>query len=769
MTAPFFAQPGGGYDEPRRRVAKQAAQKAIAAGQIKTDADLDAFMAQYGVTPKGATAPSEGAPFDKGPGASRSFGGPPGFVQQSALNARDVARQVGEGALFGWADEAEAGLRTGFGTRGDYGATRDQIAGENEQFTAGNPKVSLGANLLGAVAGPGKAVRAAEKAGLSIPRAVNPVLRGVQRAGAGAVAGGVTGAGLANEDRAGGAVMGGATGGVFGGAVLPFLGWAGRAATNTRAGQAAVDGGGRLVESAARAFGQRAPEVVAAPVEAAGARVGQASRDIYKQRAARLVAARLGRTGMQDAERVIQEANQKFGVDLTLADVTRNLSGLARTATNVPGKARDDIPEFFTGRQLDMQQEAADQVGKLTGTPNKPVAEVKDALVRGRQAVSAKNYPVAYAEGEVTATPELRKVLNDPDVRSLYARALENERRLRSAGESFHPLPELDSRSPLYPAKPAGGHHGAPAEPAKQLFGANGDVVSTIKPDRAATRNPTVAEIDAIKKQLDGEIEYLTERAKAGQLNADEQGRLVGYQALRGRLLGETEKALPKGESGLSTYATARAEDQAPRVVEEALQDGQRFLKLTNGDQARAMIGKYASDPAQLDMLRQSVGKALMDEATALNKVGTGNPLQVLTPQRRRLLRELYPAETAKQIEGYFDLLRRRTSTFRDVTGNSTTARQLLDATGASNTLQGFTKGAQALAGGPLRAMTAGVDALARVTNNINEPTADALGDILTRSGPDALRLLRELPSGATGQDRIRRVLIQQLTGQVAP
>ena len=50
---------------------------------------------------------------------------------------------IGQGAALGFGDEIEAGLRTGFGLLGDYGATRDAIRGDVKDFAKENPKTAL--------------------------------------------------------------------------------------------------------------------------------------------------------------------------------------------------------------------------------------------------------------------------------------------------------------------------------------------------------------------------------------------------------------------------------------------------------------------------------------------------------------------------------------------------------------------------------------------------------------------------------------------------
>lgn len=62
-----------------------------------------------------------------------------------------TARAAAQGLTFGLADEAEAGLRTGFGWLGDYEKTRDDIRGGNKAFGKKHPIISTVAEVAGAL------------------------------------------------------------------------------------------------------------------------------------------------------------------------------------------------------------------------------------------------------------------------------------------------------------------------------------------------------------------------------------------------------------------------------------------------------------------------------------------------------------------------------------------------------------------------------------------------------------------------------------------
>lgn len=131
-----------------------------------------------------------------------------------------LAREVAQGATFGWSDELEAMMRGG-----DYEENLARIRAQQQQFKEQNPWSAGVGELAGAVAVPGvaaaKGLHAAAKA---VPRAAKAITENVPRwarwGTVGAGEGALYGAGAAEEDRLAGAAEGAAlAGGV--GAVAP--------------------------------------------------------------------------------------------------------------------------------------------------------------------------------------------------------------------------------------------------------------------------------------------------------------------------------------------------------------------------------------------------------------------------------------------------------------------------------------------------------------------------------------------------------------------
>lgn len=173
--------------------------------------------------------------------------------------AGGLARQAAQGLTFGFADEAEAGLRSLGGA--DYSEAVERIRGENQAFAEENPIASLAANVAGGVvpfvAGPGAALA---RAAVAAPRMLGPTGNVARSAGLGAGTGAVAGAGAAEGDlgdRAGGAAAGAAFGAGAGAVAAPAAAGVGRVldrvtGRNQAQGPRNITGGQQAVLAAER-------------------------------------------------------------------------------------------------------------------------------------------------------------------------------------------------------------------------------------------------------------------------------------------------------------------------------------------------------------------------------------------------------------------------------------------------------------------------------------------------------------------------------------
>lgn len=235
-----------------------------------------------------------------------------------------VARSVGQGALFGFADEAEAAVRALWDTAPgeDYSDAylrlRNDVRGQLDQFRAERPVLALGSELAGGFAVPGIGV------GKGVAGAVTTGGRILRGAAGGAAAGGLFGAGIAEEasDIPREVVRGAAFGAAAGGAI-----------------PAAVAGGRAVVRTGRAAL---------APERAASQRIGQAiARDeMTPQQIAGAVdeARRLGKpataadVGGEAVRRELETAVQSPGAAAEIAErvlVPRNKQQLTRLSRDL--------------------------------------------------------------------------------------------------------------------------------------------------------------------------------------------------------------------------------------------------------------------------------------------------------------------------------------------------------------------------------------------------------------------------------------------------
>lgn len=270
----------------------------------------------------------------------------------------DAARQVGQGASFGFADEIEAGARAPFADR-SYRDIRNDIRGTNQQFAEANPGTTAGLNVVGGVA-TGRALLKALQAARIAPR-LSETATLLQRVGgagrAGAAAGALGGAGAADEltdvpkQAAIGMGIGGAAGltmaGVFEG---------------VRAGRNVVAGLGQGSSPAGpirRAIQAEAPE----------------------QAGTRRVLSTLGKAGQSVDD--LANASRTAPQESALAELIPNNQGVRglRISRNV-GRERDAIDASLTARASDEPERWTQSLARNTGmsAPRDPKAYAEEAM-----------------------------------------------------------------------------------------------------------------------------------------------------------------------------------------------------------------------------------------------------------------------------------------------------------------------------------------------------------------------------------------------------
>tara|TARA_R100000406_G_scaffold74763_2_gene55115 strand:- start:519 stop:2528 length:2010 start_codon:yes stop_codon:yes gene_type:complete len=289
---------------------------------------------------------------------------------------------VGQGALLGFGDEVEAGLRTGFGLLGDYGATRDEIRGQVKDFAAENPATALAAEIGGGLLTGG--VGGARAAGTAIGRKV------LEKAGTAGLAAGIGAtegaiAGVGSGETAGERLAGGAVGATLGGAL-----------------------------------GAAAPAAIGA-VKAGVGRVRSGVSDKAAQEAADLKALQSieeGGMSPEDVLRGLDETRASGVTDAMIPDIAGDATrGLARGASTVSGEGRVIAQKALDERAANLGDEIANDVGNVLAG-GKSASEALDEIATRQAANAGNDYDAAFnvdgAPVTVPVTDKLKNLLTLP-------------------------------------------------------------------------------------------------------------------------------------------------------------------------------------------------------------------------------------------------------------------------------------------------------------------------------------------------------------------
>ena len=267
---------------------------------------------------------------------------------------------IGQGALLGFGDEVEAGLRTGFGLLGDYGKTRDEIRGELKDFARENPGTALAAEIGGGLLTGG--VGGARAAGTALGRKVleKAGVTGLA-AGIGATEGAI--AGVGSGETAGGRVAGGLIGGGAGG----VLGAAAPAAIG-----AVKAGVGRLRSGVSNKAAQ----------DAADLKTIQSFEE--------------GGVSPQDVLRGLDETRASGVTDAMIPDIAGDATrGLARGASTVSGEGRVIAQKALDERAANLGDEIANDVVNVLGG-GKSASEALDEIATRQAANAGNDYDAAF-------------------------------------------------------------------------------------------------------------------------------------------------------------------------------------------------------------------------------------------------------------------------------------------------------------------------------------------------------------------------------------
>lgn len=679
-------------------------------------------------------------------------GGPPAFEETSALPSFDQTEPVpghmealGRGALkgatYGFGDEMagfhEAGpkmappigpippaaVRAGIGaarvgydalTGRDPEATktyeteRDRMRSAEEAAKKAHPYTFTGGELAGAV----PAIAAAPEAGAvralapAAGRGAKFVAGAIDSATQGGIYGGLSGAGEGKD--IGERAMEGAKGivsGIIGGGI---------AHTGSKIAEAAYDKFGAPIVNAIR--GYMNPNGEAARRLATALKIDQ---DLIQQGKAS------GMTPQQWA------AARRNGEPVTLADLgSARTQSLLRSAANTSPEARAQLEKTFEDRFLAQSERVGDTVRSALpgGTAN--ARKTSDQIVAEYDAGRAPLYRKAYEDGDrEIISPVIERLMGSPTFEAAMKGAISGGKDAAISMEgrgAFNPGIRLDPGGAFVytKSKPGGG----PVYPNLQYW-------------------------DAVKQQLDDVAQ------KAKQSGEFRKADVVGNMA---RLLRrELDAQVPsyKNARGIAEeFFGERNALEAGRALagkKPVAAEVEAILRKMKPDERELFREGYASDLAErvIDKMKdtQNITKSMFN-----------------SPNERKLAAVVFGPGGMAQLQARM-ALETIMNGARDALGNSTTARQLIEAGLAGGAIEGYLTGDWKTAilhggagaiGGGLAGKVAGeqiAKSAGKLIGKVDGKTARRVAELLTSNDP---RLLREGYRLAAGNQKIRDALM---------
>lgn len=437
---------------------------------------------------------------------------------------------IGQGAMMGWGDEAEAWLRSKLG-EGEYEDLVKRIRKEYGAYSERNPITSAVAEFGGGVV-PGLAamfVPGGQPAGAAqmgtagataLSRLMNrPIAKSIA---AGTATGAVSGAGSADEEsRGAGAVTGGVMGGALGAAVPGAM----RAAGNAREWLAE-----RLFPSAQKA----------------------------ENRALSKISGALGESGITPAEIARRMTrDKKLGVPSTVANVDPALADLAETVAQRTGRGTRRVESEISKQQAGAKERTYQQAqrGLKPGDYYADEQKMVDDLRRNANSV----YEQAYAVGEVN-DPRINEVLKNPQFKGFYDKA-------RKIAETEAQAAKLRGEDPSKYALP-------------EIYTLEVDPVTKVMTP-VVTKLPDVRTLDYIKRGIDATIDsgFRGQGMSTAEASALRDLRKVFVNAI---------------DENVPEYAAARARYSGDMEVLDALRAGYNDFGKMDHEQIIGAVAKMS-------------------------------------------------------------------------------------------------------------------------------------------------------------------------------
>lgn len=477
-------------------------------------------------------------------------------------------------------------------------------------------------------------------------------------------------------------------------------------------GEGAADTASRATMGAALggAAGGAAP-VVLGGIEAAGRGIARAAEPIVNsirgfadadtEAARRVVSAvrrdaRNGDTGLTPAEFAGARAEGQPAAIMDMGGETTR--ALARSAANTSPEGRSVLTRTIDDRFEGQSGRVTDFLNRNFNYPNAHAQQ--QAIDQVEQTTNRAAYRRAYTAGDRDVmSPELERLLGAPAVGDAMRKAVENgkNRAVTQGFGAFNPAVTIENGMVRFNRKP----NGAPAFPNIQLWDYTyRELRDAGQAAFRAGRNEEGGALSNLAQTMRGELDRLV----------PEYGR--ARSAAAGFF--QAENALEAGQNFVAqTFNNRQAREAVARMTpteRQLFQDGfvSRYVEsVERSPDRRSVLNKLANSPAEREKLEIALGR---DRANEM--------------------------ETFLRVEGVMDLARGA------VQGNSTTARQLIEAGLAGGVGYGATTGdwspqsvfTAAFVGGLARG------AASRVNQRIDQNVARRVADMLASDDPTMLR-----------------------------
>lgn len=364
----------------------------------------------------------------------------------------------------------------------------------------------------------------------------------------------------------------------------------------------------------------------------------------------------------------------------------KSLRTLLRTATNIPGPAKDRVTTQLNVRQFGQGDRIKDVISKTFADP--------DAYLSQKEAIAAAT--------KKAAAPLWKQAMEKP---VHYSESLESILNTSAGKSALSKAEQLASNE---------------QEPFKQIFVnvmENGQMVAKRVPDARGWQYVKSAMDDMINAQTDSITGKMTNEGRI----------LVG---LKNRMLSELDAANP-------AYAAARKASATGFELDDALELGRKSLTMSPEALKRQLAGM---NPAQREAARVGAAEALRAKIDAGGFTHNSAIKVMGGRQQAKNLEMLFEskAKFAEARKAVFAEMRKR-STYDAVKGNSTTAAQMADMAEAGGLQDAAQFATQTATQGPVNATLSWLGSRLKMMGGLTPRVADEIAKKLMTTNPKTI------------------------------